>query len=94
VKSSPLMQPTASLATDRLISTVVWIHPLRSRSGLATLLTVRISAGVILTMVGLNRSFKVANLGVAGGGNDATIHFLHRHDRQSTWPQPAGWMAV
>ena len=76
---------TESLVIGPFISTVVWINLPRSRSGLATLLTVKISAAHIRMMVALNQSCKGASPG-AGAVADATIHFLHRHDREPTWP--------
>ncbi len=92
MKSLPLIRPIESLALDRSISTVVWTHLPRSKSGLATLLTVRISMDHILTMVALSQSYRDANLGE--GVADATIRFLHRHDREPTWPQPTSGLAL
>jgi len=92
-KLSTSTKPTGSSVTVQYISTVVWTQMPRLRSGLATLLIVRISAAHIRTMVDLNLSYRVASLG-AGAVADATIHFLHRDDREPTWPQPAGWLAV
>jgi len=92
-KLSPSTKQTASLVTVPYISTVVWIQLPRSKSGLATLLTVKISAALIQTMVDLNQSCKGASPG-AGAVADATIHFLHRDDREPTWAQPAIGLAV
>jgi hypothetical protein len=92
VRSLLLTKPIESLVLDRSISIVIWTHLPRSRSGLATLLTVKISADLIQMMEDLNRSYKVANLGE--GVADATIRFLHRHDREPTWPQPASGLAL
>jgi len=92
VKRLLLIKPIESLVPDPSTSTVIWIHLPRSKSGLATLLTVRISADLIRMMVDLNQSYKVESLGEAV--TDATIHFLHRDDRESTWPQPTGWLAI
>jgi len=93
VKSSHLIKPIELLATDRRISTVIWTQLPRSKSGLATLRTVRISMSLIQMMVDMNRSYRAASPGAVAVA-DATIHFLHRHDRESTWPQPPSWLAV
>src|SRR6267378_802123 len=92
-KLSPSTRQIASSVTVPYISTVAWIQLPRLRSGLATLLTVRISEAHIQTMVELNQSCKGASPG-AGAVADATIHFLHRDDREPTWAQPAIGLAV
>jgi len=92
-KLSPSTNKTEWLVIGRFISTVAWIHLPRSRSGLATLLTVKISAVCIQTMADLNQSCKGASPG-AGAVADATIHFLHRDDREPTWPQPSAGLAI
>jgi len=92
-KSFPSTLTTASLEHDRNTSTETLILQLRSRSGHAIHLTVRISQDLTHSTVDLNRLCRVVNLG-EGVDTSATIHFFDSYDGEPTRVESLGGMAI
>src|SRR5882762_4142593 len=85
-RSSRSTKPTESWATGRNTSTGTLIRVPRSKSGPATLPTVKI-------LLARNRSYKGANRGAEVTDN-ATVHLQYRNDGKSARVESSGWLAV
>src|SRR6267378_1595165 len=92
-RSSRSTKPTESWATGRNTSTGTLIRVPRSKSGPATLPTVKILLALIRMMVARNRSYKGANRGAEVTDN-ATVHLQYRNDGKSARVESSGWLAV
>jgi hypothetical protein len=93
VKLSASTKWIVSLEIDPNTSTGTLILQERSKSGLAIVLTAKISAVRTLMTVGPNPLYKAENRGEGVAAN-ATVHLLYSDDRKPTGPQPAGGLAV
>ena len=92
-RKSSSIQPIESLAIDLYISIVQSILAPRSKSGPATVPTVRTSQDVTLMMEALNQSFRVESRGEEVIVN-ASVHLFHRHDGEPARAKSARRLAI